>query len=204
MGWSVVIPVKRLSLAKSRLRGALPGVPHDDLVLALAADTVAAAMDCPRVAAVLVVTDEPVVRRAASRLGALPVADVPDTGLNPALEYGAGQAARRHPDTGVATLGADLPALRPEELAEALDAATAHPRSYVCDVEKTGTVLLTAWPGVALDPRFGVGSAKAHRDSGAVELSGHWPSLRRDVDTPEDLSAAAVLGLGQHTAAQMG
>ncbi|MGH3713306.1 MAG: 2-phospho-L-lactate guanylyltransferase, partial [Micromonosporaceae bacterium] len=60
--WSVVIPVKRLSQAKTRLRGALPGVPHDDLVLAIAADTVAAALACRAVAAVVVVTDEPVVR----------------------------------------------------------------------------------------------------------------------------------------------
>ncbi|MGH3738103.1 MAG: 2-phospho-L-lactate guanylyltransferase, partial [Micromonosporaceae bacterium] len=115
--WSVVVPVKRLSLAKSRLRGALPGVPHEELVLSLATDTLAAAVACPAVAAVLVVTDDPLVRHAAADLGAATVADLPDAGLNPALEYGARQAARRRPTAGVAALGADLPALRPAELA---------------------------------------------------------------------------------------
>ncbi|MER7996801.1 hypothetical protein ABTW80_28055, partial [Micromonospora chalcea] len=44
------MPVKRLQAAKSRLRGALPGVPHEELALALAADTLRAARACPAVA----------------------------------------------------------------------------------------------------------------------------------------------------------
>lgn len=201
--WSVVIPVKRLSLAKTRLRGGLPGVPHDDLVLSLAADTVAAALSCPMVTAVFVVTDEPLVRQTVTELGAEPITDVPDAGLNPALEHGADQAIRRRPECGVVALGGDLPALRPGELADALDAARNHPRAYVCDVERTGTVLLAARPGSRLGPRFGPGSARAHRDSGAVELVGDWPTLRRDVDTAGDLVAAAALGLGRHTAGRL-
>jgi 2-phospho-L-lactate guanylyltransferase len=62
-------------------------------------------------------------------------------------------------------------------------------------------VLLTAPPGVPLDPRFGIGSAAAHAGSGAVELTGDWPALRRDVDTPDDLWAVLSLGAGTHTAA---
>ncbi|MQA26646.1 MAG: 2-phospho-L-lactate guanylyltransferase [Micromonosporaceae bacterium] len=197
--WSVIIPVKRLTLAKTRLRGALTGGPHDDLVLALAADTVAAAGRCAEVGAVLVVTDEPAVRRKVSELGAEPVADAPDAGLNPALEYGAGQALRRRPGDGVAALGADLPALRPEDLAAALTAAGRHRRAYAADAERSGTVLLTARPGAPLAPFFGTGSAEAHRLSGAMPLDGDWPSLRRDVDTAEDLAEAAQLGLGPYT-----
>ena len=34
---------------------------------------------------------------------------------------------------------------------------------------------------------------------GALALSGDWPGLRRDVDTGDDLCAAAELGLGVHT-----
>ncbi len=201
--WSVVIPVKRLHVAKTRLRGGLCGVPHEELVLALAADTVVAARACRTVRAVLVVTDEPVVRETVSVLGAEPVGDLPDSGLNPALAFGADQAVRRYPDAGVVALGADLPALRPEELADALLGATGHPRAYVCDQERTGTVLLAARPGYRLDPRFGPGSARTHRDSGAVELVGRWPSLRRDVDTPSDLEAVVAMGVGPHTAAAL-
>jgi 2-phospho-L-lactate guanylyltransferase len=73
----------------------------------------------------------------------------------------------------------------------------------VADAGGTGTTLLTA-VGVALDPRFGRGSAAAHRAGGARELTGPWPGLRRDVDTAEDLRAAALLGLGSRTARLLG
>ena len=196
----MVIPVKRLARAKTRLRGAVPGVSHDDLVLGFATDTVVAAISCPKVTGVVVVTDEPAVRDAVSKLGARPVSDVPDAGLNPALTYGAACAAEQWPGTALAALGADLPALRPTELAAALTAAESHPRAYVADAEGTGTVLLAAAPEVPLAPRFGPDSARAHRESGAVELRGDWPSLRRDVDTAADLAEASLLGLGPHTA----
>ncbi|MGQ0574124.1 MAG: hypothetical protein ACT4RN_07945 [Pseudonocardia sp.] len=38
-----------------------------------------------------------------------------------------------------------------------------------------------------------------HRGSGAIELAGDWPGLRRDVDTGADLRTAADLWLGTHT-----
>ncbi|MGX5656767.1 2-phospho-L-lactate guanylyltransferase, partial [Geodermatophilus nigrescens] len=70
MRWSLVVPAKRLGAAKTRL-APLTGGGHGDrpdlhasLVLALLADTVAAARACPAVAAVVVVTDD---ERAAAR-----------------------------------------------------------------------------------------------------------------------------------------
>jgi 2-phospho-L-lactate guanylyltransferase len=200
--WSVVVPAKRLALAKTRLRpltderGGPGGVPHAELVLALLADTVAAAAACPLVGEVLVVTDDPAAADVVRGLGAATVADEPDRGLNPALAHGA--RAARH--AAVAALSSDLPALRPDELAAALGAAAAAPRCFVPDSEGTGTTLLTA-AGTALDPRFGPGSAAAHRASGARALSGPWPGLARDVDTAEGLRAALALGVGPATAA---
>ncbi|TDB72457.1 2-phospho-L-lactate guanylyltransferase [Micromonospora sp. KC721] len=197
--WTLVVPVKRLTAAKSRLRGALPVVPHEELALALAADTVRAAVACPAVAEVLVVTADAAVAAAAGAVGARAVPDRPEAGLNAAFRHGARLAGRRW----VAGLTADLPALRPAELAAALRAAATGPavRRFVPDAPGTGTVLLAAPPGVPLDPRFGVGSAAAHRASGALPLTGDWPSLRRDVDTAADLAAAARLGLGPRSAA---
>ncbi|QGN50288.1 2-phospho-L-lactate guanylyltransferase [Micromonospora sp. WMMC415] len=203
LAWTVVVPVKRLGVAKSRLRGALRGVPHEALALALAADTVRAVRACAAVADVLVVTDDPRVAAVAGGAGARVLPDSPAGGLNAAFRHGA-SAAR---GGWVAGLTADLPALRPAELAAALKAAQAGPagvRRYVADAPGSGTVLLAAPPGVALDPRFGVGSAAAHAASGALALAGDWPSLRRDVDTVEDLATAARLGLGPRTAALCG
>jgi 2-phospho-L-lactate guanylyltransferase len=65
----------------------------------------------------------------------------------------------------------------------------------------TGTTFLLAAPGTDLDPRFGGASAQRHAASGARPLLGDWPSLRRDVDTSDDLRAATELGLGAHTRA---
>jgi 2-phospho-L-lactate/phosphoenolpyruvate guanylyltransferase len=202
MRWSVVVPVKRLPAAKTRLydRRRAPA-EHAALALALATDTVAAAAGCPSVARVIVVTDDPDAAAAIRRLGAIVTGDEPDAGLNPALAHGADRARRLAAGDGVAVLAADLPALRGTELAAALRAAAGQPRAFVSDADGTGTTLLTARPGVPLDPRFGPRSREAHQRSGAVELSGLWPSLRRDVDTAEDLSAAAALGLGAATRA---
>jgi 2-phospho-L-lactate guanylyltransferase len=198
--WSVVVPVKRRERAKTRLRATLPGADHDALVLAMALDTVAAALACPAVGQVLVVTDDPVAAPALEALGAVCVPDTPDAGLNPALAHGAAEAASRAPSWGVAVLGSDLPALRPAELAAALAAGPAGSRGFVADAAGVGTTLLAAAPGIALRPAYGPGSAAAHAAAGATPLVGGWPSLRRDVDTADDLTEATRLGVGRHTA----
>ena len=56
-------PGEALGAAKTRLRGALPGVDHEALVLAMALDTVAAALACPVVGRVVVVTGDPAAGR---------------------------------------------------------------------------------------------------------------------------------------------
>lgn len=199
--WSIVVPVKRLAVAKSRLRSTLPAVDHDALVLAFCLDTVSAALECAAVARVVVVTDDPRVSVPLRAAGAIVVSDEPDSGLNPALEHGAAAAAELAPGDGVAVLSADLPALRPDELAAALTAAAAHLRAFVTDTAMTGTTLLAVCPGERLRPAYGTHSRLVHAAGGAVELDGDWPSLRRDVDTAADLQVAAALGLGRHTAA---
>ena len=196
--WSVVVPAKRLAVAKTRLRPLTRplGEGHDDLVLALLADTVGAALGSDGVDEVVVVTDDPAAADLVRGLGARTVADEPDAGLNAALEHGA--AAARNP--AVAALSSDLPALRSTELTAALDAASAVPRAFVADAHGTGTTLLTA-VGVSLDPSFGPASALAHRAGGATPLTGPWPGLVHDVDTEADLRAALALGAGPRTTA---
>jgi 2-phospho-L-lactate/phosphoenolpyruvate guanylyltransferase len=198
--WTVVVPVKRLGVAKTRLYAAgRPRPDHEALALALATDTVAAALAAAPVGRVVVVTDDPSAGPAVRRLGAVVVADEPDAGLNAALAYGAGRAREIAPGDGVAVLSSDLPALRPAELAAALAAVAG--RAFVADAAGTGTTLLAAAPGTELRPRFGRDSAAAHAADGSVALAGTWPSLRRDVDTPADLAEAATLGLGPATTA---
>jgi 2-phospho-L-lactate/phosphoenolpyruvate guanylyltransferase len=199
--WTVIVPVKLLAVAKRRLRGVVPAQWHEALVLAMAQDTVAASVAASGVSEVLVVTADPLVATAASALGARWVPEPPRGDLNAAVRHAAAALDGRP----VAALPADLPALRPVELAAALRSAGTEPSpAYVADTAGTGTVLLAAPDGSALGPRFGSDSAAAHARAGARTLDGDWPTLRRDVDTPEDLAVAAQLGLGTHTAAFFG
>jgi 2-phospho-L-lactate/phosphoenolpyruvate guanylyltransferase len=191
-----VVPVKRLSAAKSRLRGAVPEERHSELVLAMVRDTTAAVLSATSVAGLIVITDDPLVSRAVRELGA-EVAPDPGAGLNAALRFGADEVAG--PGTHRAVLTGDLPALRPAQLDAALDGVRR--RVFVPDAAGTGTVLLAAPPGGPLDPRFGPRSAAAHRASGATARTGDWPGLRQDVDTAADLHTVLGLGAGEHTRA---
>jgi len=181
--WTIVVPVKGTPAAKSRL-GASPALAE-----AIALDTVEAAL---AVAPVIVVTP---VAAPFEALGATVIAD-PGGGLAAAIDAGIA-AAHGH----VAVLLGDLPALRPEELSVALDAATAHARAFVPDSEGAGTALITSTTDHAA--AFGEGSAQRHREAGYVELEVDPQSgLRSDVDTLEQL-AALVGRLGKRTTAQL-
>jgi 2-phospho-L-lactate/phosphoenolpyruvate guanylyltransferase len=198
--WSVLMPVKVLARAKSRLAG-LAGPYRPELALDLACDTVTAVLETAQVARAVVITSDPVAAAALGGLGALVVPDEPRDGLNAALRYGAAFAAARWPGCGTAALSADLPALRPAELARALKAATAFQTAFVADAAGDGTTLYTAAPGAAFRPAFGLASRARHAAGGATELElKDIPGLRRDVDTPADLRGAAALGLGPRTA----
>lgn len=193
--WGLVVPVKRLDVAKSRL-GGFGEAGRRRLALAFAQDVVRAAALCPAVERVLVVTDDEEAAGALRVLGAEVRADLPAAGLNAAIEHGAALLREREAHLAVAALSSDLPALRAEDLAGAL--ALAEGRAFVADADGAGTTLLAAVGGAALQPAFGAGSAATHRASGARELRAA-PGLRRDVDTPADLAEALLLGLGPST-----
>ena len=200
LSWSLVVPVKVLARAKTRL-AALAGPDRPALALAMAADTVAAALGCPEVGRVVVVTGDPQAAQVLAGLGAVIVPERPGRGLNRALRQGAAHSASHWPRSGIGGLAADLPALRPAELSTALRAAARWPQAFVPDSDGSGTTLYAVRPGIAFRPRFGPGSAARHRAAGAVELTRPGlAGLRRDVDEA-DLRGARELGLGTRTAA---
>lgn len=199
--WVVVVPVKRGDIAKSRLVG-LTARQRTDLARAFPADCAVAALGSEQVRTVVTITDDPVASAALQGLGAQVIPDEPDAGLNPALRHAHAYVRAAYGDPAVAVLSGDLPALRSSELSTALSRAHAYPRAFLRDHAGDGTTLLTAGPGADLDPRFGRGSGRHHRDGGAVELEPDGlVSVRRDVDTPADLEDAVVLGVGRHTRA---
>ncbi|MDN3264408.1 2-phospho-L-lactate guanylyltransferase [Streptomyces sp. CSDS2] len=202
MQWTLVIPLKPLARAKSRLADTAGDGVRPGLALAFAQDTVGAALACAEVPDVAVVTDDELAGRELAALGARIVPDVPGGGLNAALAHGAAVVRRHRPGAAVAALNADLPALRPAELSRVLAAAAEFPRAFLPDAAGVGTTLLAASRGRELRPAFGVDSRARHRASGAAELApAGVDSVRQDVDTGADLRAALALGVGRFTAA---
>jgi 2-phospho-L-lactate guanylyltransferase len=194
--WTIIVPLKALPAAKSRLAAASPDPQqHANLVEAIRADTLETARAVGRV---LIVVDAPAgAQPAADELVLVQIGD----GLNQAVREAGALAARRWPDDGVAALVGDLPALRPDELRAALTLAGATAHAFVPDSAGTGTTLLTAGPGADLDPAFGPGSAERHAGFAARLPAG--PGLRLDVDTAADLEQARVLGVGPATRAAL-
>lgn len=206
MTWTVVVPVKDLDRAKTRLDlGALgaPPVARSDLALAFALDTIDAVLAARRVGALVVVTHEPrLLAELSAPRGRQGVRVVPDPGggLDAALSAGVDAAG----DGPVAVLLGDLPALRPADLDAALDLAGELALAVVPDAQGTGTTLLTARSAAMLVPRFGPGSAAAHEAAGHVRLESVAAGLRQDVDSSDDLVRAAALGVGAATARVLG
>jgi 2-phospho-L-lactate/phosphoenolpyruvate guanylyltransferase len=199
--WVVVVPVKHGDIAKSRLTG-VTARQRTELARAFPADCASAALACDLVGTVVVVTDDTVAAATMRGVGATVIADEPDAGLNPALQHARAWVRRRIGDVPVVVLSGDLPALRPGDLSTALTRAQRCTRAFLPDLAGGGTTLLAAQPDVDLDPRFGTTSRRRHRDSGACELDAEGlATLRRDVDTWDDLEEAVRLGVGPHTAA---
>lgn len=197
--YAVLVPVKPPAVGKSRL----VGLADDDrraLAAAFALDTVTACLATPCVAQVLAVTDDAHFARDLAAAGCSVLPDGPSGELNTSLALAAAEAHRRWPDLRLAAVCADLPALRPGDLAEALSGAAGWPSAFVADAAGVGTTMYAAaYDGFR--PRFGPDSRAAHVAQGAVEVSGALSSLRHDVDDLEDLELARGLGLGPHTAA---
>jgi 2-phospho-L-lactate guanylyltransferase len=196
--WSLIVPVKRLDNAKTRL--AVSVDLRADLAVAMARDMVAAAVACECVDEVIVVTDDARAREALEPLGVRVIRDEPDAGLNAALSHGADQA--RNPR--IAAVSSDLAALRGEDLTVVLDEAARHDSAVVADLPGRGTTLLAATGRTHFRPAYGGESFAAHVAGGAADITAvAAPSIRRDVDTIEGLREAIRLGVGPATAATL-
>jgi 2-phospho-L-lactate/phosphoenolpyruvate guanylyltransferase len=198
---ALIIAVKRLAAAKTRLAPVFSARTRESVVLAMLMDTLTAATRIRSLRSITVVTPDEAAAAAAADLGADVLTDPTPDGHPDPLNHAIAAAEQALADSSpnLVVLQGDLPALQTQELDEAIAAARHHRRSFVADRLGTGTSALCAF-GAALDPRFGSDSSARHRRSGAIELTGAWPGLRCDVDTPADLAAARRLGVGAATA----
>jgi 2-phospho-L-lactate guanylyltransferase len=198
---ALIIAVKRLAAAKTRLAPVFSARTRESVVLAMLMDTLAAAGRVRSLGSITVITPDDAAAAAAIDLGADVLADPTPEGHPDPLNNAIASAERAVGSSfaNIVVLQGDLPALQTQELNEAIVAARQHRRSFVADRPATGTAALFAF-GSPLNTQFGSDSSARHRTSGAIELTGAWPGLRCDVDTPNDLAAARRLGVGPATA----
>jgi 2-phospho-L-lactate guanylyltransferase len=123
--FALVIAVKRIAEAKTRLAPALSSTTRASLVLAMLADVVGEAIAVSAVDSITVITPDDAVAAAASGFGAHVLKDPTPAGhrdpLNNAIR--AAEAALCRGTSNVGVLQGDRPALRSSDLAEAISAA---------------------------------------------------------------------------------
>lgn len=202
--WSVVVPVKRLETAKTRLGdGHRP--PRGELALAFATDCLTALAGASRVCRIVVVSSEQLLRPIATALGAEWLDEVTPAGLNTA----AGSALALLDGPAAVVVG-DLPSLTAPAADLALGLADAQPLAFLSDAAGVGTTMLMSHDPRECLPSFGARSRARHRSAGFVELGLEvapdrdsaldLARARRDVDTGVDLADALRLGVGAATA----
>ena len=143
--WTVILPVKTLSTAKSRMSAA-GGGPSASLAMAFFQDTLTAVSDCLLVSHAIIATADRVIGGLASAQGCLVVDDTGHPGINQAARWAATAA---EPASRIAILVSDLPCLTAESLQAVLTCARVHERSFLADAAGTGT---TMWFAGAGDP----------------------------------------------------
>jgi 2-phospho-L-lactate guanylyltransferase len=187
----VVIPIRGLEQAKSRLGQALDAEERRDLVTRLLERTIAAARAAGRVDSVVVVSPDPATLELAIRAGARGLPQH-GRGLNCAVEE-ARDLAIAEGIRSMLVLPGDLPFVDGPAL-DALIAATDSDDeplvALVPDRHGRGTNALFLRPPDVIDSAFGGDSRDAHtlraRAAGARYLEQDG-TLGIDVDTPEDL-----------------
>lgn len=201
--WTLVVPFKGGTAAKSRLGnaseelGGLEAGLRRRLALAFLQDTLAAMAAVDDVGCIVVVSSDP---DAAHGVSGIFVVEDPGNGLNAAVASGIEWARTRNAHSPVAVLTGDLPCLRPDDLAAALDMARGVPLGLVPDREGTGSTMISALPGVRVSPHFGLDSCRLHRLAGHALLPvSAISTIRHDVDTTPDLLRALQHGAGEST-----
>jgi len=203
---AAVVPVKRLSSAKSRLLPELPREALSQLTVAMLVDVVAALRATPSLERVAVVTPDAEVAREAERAGAVPLLRT-EPGLNASIDAACVALALSAGEPLLVVLG-DVAGAASEEL-EALFDALRHQGGggvVLAPSRDGGSSALLRAPWDAIPSLFGRESAAAHREAARraalpfTELA--LPSLAIDLDRPDDIALfLASKGAGAKTRA---
>lgn len=203
-----LIPVKELSRAKARLAPVLDGAARRELALTMFCDVLAAALACPALDGVAVVSHDPTVLSLAAESSAEGLSEPGN--LNEALTAASHKLRRRGVDRLV-VLAADLPLAN----ASSIEAVVRADADVVVvpsgDGGSNALALPREGPPDAIAFQFGPDSARRHlaaaQQAGLRSLRLDLPALALDIDTPADLerlrAAEAGQRVGSHTLAAL-
>ena len=200
-----LIPVKDLPKAKARLAPVLDEAGRRELITAFYRDVLAAALNCPALDSVGVVSRDDDALTLASEAGAEAMAEPGD--LNDSLDSAARILADRGIDR-VLVLHADLPLAS----AAAIETIARSSSDVALVASGDGGTNALVCPAGAFRFQYGPGSAQQHREAAwNVDLEPELlelPDLALDIDTPGDLErlqSAIEAGhlTGAHTVAAL-
>jgi 2-phospho-L-lactate guanylyltransferase len=187
--YTALVPVKALPEAKSRMAAHLTSEQRGELMLAMLRHVLGALRDSHVLARVSVVSPDAYVLACARQWGAHTYREEA-AGHNPALTAAATRELANG-STALLTISADLPLLRPEEIARMVAQLEQHDVVLSPSRDGTGTNALLARPPLTLPYLFGPNSLPRHQaEANRLQLSNTTYSsvgLALDIDTIEDL-----------------
>jgi 2-phospho-L-lactate guanylyltransferase len=189
---AAVVPLKRLTDAKSRLSPQLGPDERERLMRDLAARTVEVLRSCPSIDSIALATPE---EELALELG---VELIRDPGsLNQAIQD-AVRWARALGADALLVIPSDLPAVSTRDVEQLLAVSPGAPSVTVSPTHDGGTGALLMRPPGIIVPQYGPGSFVRHRlaaeEMGASVVTVNLDGFARDLDTLEDFQA---LGYGR-------
>ena len=196
---SILIPVKLAERAKGRLAPILDQPTRQELARVMLEDVLTATMPAvgTLVDAVYVATGDRDAMRAARRHGAGILEEVEQRSESHSVDA-ASQTCAGQGVEALLTIPADVPAVRTEDIATVLAAATDDRQVVlVPSRDEKGTNAIWRRPPDAIPSRFGFDSFRKHQEE--AEARGmSWTSmpvarLAVDIDAPEDLAAFLAL-----------
>ena len=187
---AVLVPLKRLAMAKSRLRP-LGDDASRALVLAMLEDVLHAVSEAG-IGPLLLLSSDPLYDGLATRFGATRVADRASS-YNEVVAAALGMELVTRSGRAL-VLPADLPTLSKEDV-RLLAMDLGGSEVVIAPSDDGGTSALGLSPPHAMQPAFGADSAELHRrqaEAGGLRyVIRALPNLRVDVDTPADLRSVA-------------
>lgn len=189
MKYYALVPVKSLSLAKSRLAPYLSLEQREVLVLDMLEHGLHVLHSCSSIEQVAVVSADAQVLQYAREWGARPMREE-RAGHNPALTAAA-QRLRAEGATALLTISADLPLLTTYDIESIIELSRRFEVTLAPSREGTGTSALLVRPPLALPYRFGPNSRERHLRAAAQRgLSATLYEsfdMAFDIDTIDDI-----------------